>query len=223
MLAATTLGLAGATGLAWLWRCQHQRAGERRERLFDRCRGLVASPSLVSRRPDYPVLRGRWRGCQAELRPVLDGLAVRKLPALWLQVSLLAPTGAPGTLDALSRPLGGEFWSPSSELEIRLATPSGLPETVQVRADHPRAASLLPALARQRAFLTRADAKEVLITPKGVRLVVLLAEADRGPYLLLRQGHFAVDRLDPDLARTLLDGAFGLREEVLSLAQHAAA
>lgn len=214
---ATASGLAGVAWLTWLWHREQRRGGDQRDRLFDRCGGLLAADSVERRRPDYPVLRGRWRGRTVELRPITDTITARKLPVLWLQVSLLAPTGAGSVLDALLRPLGGEFWSPASELETRLRVPLGLPATLQLRGDHPAAADLLLALQAQAAFLKRPDAKEILVTPKGVRLVVLLAEGERAAYLLLRQARFAVDELDPALVRVLLDHAFALHQDVVAL------
>lgn len=214
---ATAAGLAGVAGLAWLWHREQGQGGDQRDRLFDRCGGLLASAAVERRRPDYPVLRGRWRGCAVELRPITDAITARKLPVLWLQVSLLAPTGAGSVLDALLRPLGGEFWSPASGLETRLGVPPGLPATLQLRGDRPAAADLLPVLHAQAAFLERPEAKEILVTPKGVRLVVLLGEGERAAYLLLRQARFAVDELDPALVRGLLDHAFALHRDVLAL------
>jgi hypothetical protein len=47
--------------------------------------------------------------------------------------------------------------------------------------------------------------KELVITPKGVRLVYQAAQAERADYLVLRQARFIQDRVDAALVSSLLD------------------
>jgi len=212
-LALAGLG-AGAAGLGWIWRREQRRVGLRRGRLLDRCLHLVEGAALIRDGLDYPLLRGRRAGCGVELRPIADNAALRKLPALWLQVTLTGRTGAQGVLDALLRPLGTEYWSPHGTLPLCLTTPPELPPAIQVRADGEGGAALLPLLVEQAGFLARPTSKEVLITPRGVRLVVQLAEGERGAYLLFRDAQFVIDRLAPEDAEALLDRAAGLLDAV---------
>ncbi len=206
-------GLAAATTLlAWRWRRDQILLREQRHGFVAGCLGLLREPSLTQQGADYPVLRGLYRGHKVELRPLADTLALRKLPALWLSVTVERPTGAPGVIDALLRPTGAEHWSPSERLPHRLPTPPSLPETVLLRADGEAAGALLPLLPA--GFLGSTHAKEALITPKGVRLVVLVDEAERGPYLVLRQARFATAELDADRARSLLEQATALHAAV---------
>ena len=58
-------------------------------------------------------------------------------------------------------------------------------------------------------------AKELLITPKGVRMVWLLAEAERGRYGLLRQAEFGDARIEPDLLRTILERLILIRQSII--------
>jgi hypothetical protein len=208
-------GLAAATTLlAWRWRRDQIRLREQRRRFLAGCLGLLQDPSLTQQGADYPVLRGLHRGHKVELRPLADTLALRKLPALWLSVTIDGPTGAPGAIDALLRPTGAEHWSPSGRLPHRLPTPPSLPETTLLRADGEAAEPLVPLLPA--GFLGSTHAKEALITPKGVRLVVLVDEAERGPYLVLRQARFATVELDPDRVRPLLEQALALHAAVFA-------
>ena len=75
-------------------------------------RPLFAGGSITQQGADYPVLRGRYQGYDIELRPMVEGLAMRKLPSLWLQVTVYAAIPFSGGLDYLARPLGVEFYSP---------------------------------------------------------------------------------------------------------------
>lgn len=217
MLSLSVAGL-GLLLLAWVWWREQGRVARVRGELLADCLGLLERPVLVRDGLDYPVLRGRFAGCGAEIRPLADSAALRKLPALWLQVTLTGATGAPGVLDALRRPLGTEYWSPARDLPAGLPTPDELPADAELRFDRQAALALLPALQAQSGFLHRPEGKEVLITPKGVRLVVLLAEAERGSYLLFRDAQFAIRRLDPAYGRELLDRAARLVADVRSLA-----
>ena len=71
-------------------------------------------------------------------------------------------------------------------------------------------ASLLGALSDQASFLAEPTTKELLVTPRGVRLVVRLAEAERGTYLLFRDAQFAHRPLEPEWVRALLDRALAI-------------
>ena len=209
--AALLAAAALAAPLACVWIGEQRRVGRERGRLLDGCLGLLDAPALTRDGLDYPVLRGRRDGLRVELRPLADNAAPRKLPSLWLQVTVVAPTGAPGAIDALLRPLGTEHWSPHADLPLDVATPPDLPAPARVRADEGGLA-LLPLLRAPAAagFLHRAAAKEVLVTPRGVRLVVQLAEGERGAYLLFRDSRFAVGELPAAEVAALLDQAAAL-------------
>jgi hypothetical protein len=57
-------------------------------------------------------------------------------------------------------------------------------------------------------------AKELLITPNGVRIVWLLAEADRVRYGVFRQADFGDAALHPALIERLLRSATALRDAI---------
>jgi len=52
--------------------------------------------------------------------------------------------------------------------------------------------------------------KELLITPKGTRLVRQICQADRAHYLVLRQAKFECGAVDPLLVKSLLDAALAV-------------
>jgi hypothetical protein len=199
--------LAAAAGLgacATVWRREQRRVRAARAELFADCTPLLDGCRTVQDGLDYPRLRGGYAGHAVEVRAIPDSAALRKLPVLWLQVSLVGETRAQAVLDLLLRPLGSEYWSPAHDLPSILPTPAGLPQTAQIRTDGAAAAALLPAVLRHAAFLHEPDAKELLVTPRGVRLVVRLAEAERGGYLLFRDAQFALPRLEPSRLLALL-------------------
>src|SRR5689334_4478458 len=103
LLEGAALTAAGVL-LAWRWRRDQALLRAQRRRFLAGCQDLLLAPRLTQDGADYPTLRGTYRGFRVELKPIADTLALRKLPALWLSVTVEGPTGAPGVLDALLRP-----------------------------------------------------------------------------------------------------------------------
>jgi hypothetical protein len=56
--------------------------------------------------------------------------------------------------------------------------------------------------------------KELVITPRGVRLVYQAAQGERADYLVLRQARFAQERGDAELVKSLLDRAIAIAAAV---------
>lgn len=192
--------VAGALGLVLLRQFQRSRAAASasRGRLFGEAADLLAEPSLQAMpEPNHPILHGRFRGLPVQLRAVVDTLATRKLPSLWLMVTVPVPTGVAAVFDFMMRPASASTFSNYDRLPHVVAAPAGWPADGIARSDHPlplpAAERLEPALK----LLGNARAKEFLVTPQGVRFVVQLAEADRARYGVFRQAEFGdivVDR-----------------------------
>lgn len=164
---------------------------------------------------NFPVLSGHYRGFEIKLEPVVDHVAARKLPSLWLLATVKAELPQTAALDLLARPLNTEFFSPSSIMEHRLPVPAGFPANLRVSADRLDGLPSEALIANQAALFDDTKMKELVTTPKGVRLVYQLAEAERPYYLVLRQAEFGEHlRLDSALMRRLLDRAIAIIEEL---------
>ncbi|HWA45128.1 MAG TPA: hypothetical protein VHA10_18045 [Hypericibacter adhaerens] len=160
---------------------------------------------------DFPVLRGRYRGFEIRLEPVVDHVAVRKLPSLWLLATVKAELPQTATLDLLARPLNTEFYSPSGLMEHRLKAPPDCATDLRVSADRLEGLPSDGVVSRQVPLFQDSKMKELVMSPRGVRLVYQLAEAERPHYLVLRQAEFGEPpRLDPALLRRLLDRAIAI-------------
>lgn len=188
-------------------RARRQRTGFFTETLvlFDRYRVAMAGQA-------YPLLEGRYRGHEVRLEPVLDDMAWRKLPSLWLKVTVFKPNPARGVLDFLMRPQGGEFFSPSGDIIHRLAIPESWPQNAILCADQKTAP--LESLSPHMTVFADPRAKELVVSPRGVRLVYQAAQGDRAQYLVLRQAHFENNKADPVLVRSLLDRAIAIAAAV---------
>jgi hypothetical protein len=164
----------------------------------------------------YPRLVGRYRELPVQVHPVIDTLALRRLPALWLLVTVQSALPISARFDLMMRPNAPTTFSNFDLLPATLQLPAGFPQGAVVRTDDPE--RVLPAhiLMPHLDVLEDARAKELLITPNGVRLVWLLAEANRARYGVLRDADFGDVDLDPTILQDLLDRLFALRRTLLN-------
>jgi hypothetical protein len=211
---AFLLALVGFAGLCWLWRRDQRATADCRGQFFDDCVGLLAEATLRAGSLGYPVLCGRWQGLAVEAEPVVDCLGVRKLPALWLKVTVLAPVVTTATLDLMMRPLGVEFFSPHDSLPYRLETPAGWPERAILRSDDPAGLPHLYILDAHVGMFAQSEAKELLISPKGVRIVWQADEAERSDFLLLRQARFGKGPIDRQVLTDLIVRCATIRDSL---------
>src|SRR5262249_51733657 len=140
----------------------------------------------------------------------VDHMAVRKLPSLWLQVTLIGPLPVPGVVDFLARPQNTEFYSPSASLPFSLRIPPEWPQHALLRGDvedQDMPATLLGAHIH---IFDDPKTKELLVTPRGVRIVYQASQGERAYYLVLRQPEFGEPRLPAALARQLLEQAIAV-------------
>lgn len=162
----------------------------------------------------FPELTGRYRGHEFHIDTVVDTLTFRKLPVLWLRVSLLAPLPGTATLDILVRSQNVEFYSPSAGLPHRLEPRPGWPADAMIRADEAGALPDLAVLDRHIDLFHEPQTKELLITAKGVRIVRLLDQARRAEYLVLRQAEFLSPQVTPDVLQRMMDRILAIHADL---------
>ena len=213
MGAAAVVAAAGGAALTWLWWRDQDRARRWREGLLRGCEPCLQQPRASLDRAGMPVLAGQWDGLPVQLALILDGAGYRKLPVLWLSATCAVRLHPGACFDALARPQGTEFFSPFSELSERLESPPGWPDHVILRAD--RRALPPEALVDAGAVLFASDtAKELVVSPRGARLVVRVAQAQRPEYLVLRQARFDVDRVELAVVKDLVAALTALAQRL---------
>ena len=168
--------------------------------------GLFDRPVSRIEPSGFARMAGRWQGMTFDLQAVPDTLTYRKLPTLWVMVTLTEPQPVAGELHIMARPGQNDVFSRFGQMPVSVALPPGFPEHCALRCDD--AALLPPAklVARQAALFEGPSVKELVIAPKGLRLVVLGDEAERGRYLLFRDAEMgrrqlAAGQLLPHLER----------------------
>jgi hypothetical protein len=167
--------------------------------------------------PDgFPRISGKYRDLTFDIQLVPDTLNFRKLPSLWLMVSLPEPMPVKATFDLMMRPRGVEMFSRFKELPIQMAADPGFPHDCAIRTDAPELLPPRQLLLKHTAILEDQRAKELLISPKGLRIVWLAEEAHRGNYLLFRDSEMGREPYPASLIKPILDDLIALRDDLMA-------
>jgi hypothetical protein len=213
------LATAAAALMLWLTyrlvRASHART-QARAAYLEAVKPLFDSSQTQLQPTGFPRMAGRKGTLTFDLQVVPDSLTFRKLPALWVLVTLTEPQPVAATLDLLSRPSGQEPFTRFATLPQTIATPAALPKTVAIRTDDATRIPPADLITRHAALFDDPLVKELVISPKGLRLVILGEEADRGPYLLFREAELGMTPLAPGRLQPLLDRLAALRDDLLA-------
>ena len=209
-----------AVALWLIYKRDRSRTKLARAAYFDDCRSLFEDCRIVQEGTDFPVLDGRHRGHRFRLEPIVDHMAVRKLPSLWLRVSLIDDLPVPGVVDFLARPQNTEFYSPSASLPVSLRIPPEWPQHAALRTDLEDRSLAVALLAPHIHIFSDPRAKELLVAPRGVRLVYQASQGERAYYMVLRQPEFGEPRLPAALARQLLEQAIAVYSSAAAMPGH---
>jgi len=214
-LLAGLIALALVVHLAWLARANGKKAMAALVAEEAGVRTVIADAVNISDGAAGVVtFAGSWKGQRVQVRTIVDTLATRKLPARWLSVSITEPVAVPGTFDMMMRPGSPTTFSNFDHLDHTLPKVSDFPAEAVVRTDRKGVRFPQDTIANHLEIFAEGRAKELLITPKGVRIVWLLAEAERARYGVFRQAEFGGARLEPALIEKLLISASALRDAI---------
>ncbi len=206
------IAVLGLLAIGWQARRLSQASAARlaaRAGFLAACAPLL-SDIVVRIEPDgFPRLAGTSGGARFDIRVVPDTLTTRKLPALWVLVTLTEPMAVSATWHLMLRPRGMETFSAFDRLPRVLPPQPDLPEDSQLRTD--RGGVPPPALAGVVARLGEDRLKEVVLSPGGLRLTWLVEEAHRGRYLIFRDAEMGLAPLRPGTLAPLLGALLDLR------------
>jgi hypothetical protein len=165
----------------------------------------------------FPRMTGRRHGLAFDLQAIPDTLTFRKLPALWVLVTLPEALPLKATLDLMTRPSGNEPFTRFATLPQSLPTPSGLPKDISIRSDDATRSPPPDLVMRHADLFTDPRVKELVLSPKGLRIVILAEEADRGRFLIFREAEMGRTPLSPDRLGLVLDRLAAIRKDLLSM------
>lgn len=200
--------------LWWMHRRNRINIRSQRSVMYADVLGLFEAPVITQDDVNFPVLEAVYDGWQVRIEPIVDHVAVRKIPSLWLLVTVKGTVPYAGVMDFLVRPQNTEFYSPSSRLHENIAVPPGWPEHAILRSDN---AAGMPPVDKLTAHIKMFDdpkMKEFLVTRRGVRLVYQLDQATRPNYMVLRQMVFDDFKLAEGLTTRLLDTAIEVIQDL---------
>lgn len=147
---------------------------------------------------------GRHQGEFFQYHVVTDTLPARKLPSLWLLLTLPKAQPLTATIDVMMRPAAHSTFSQFDFLPHTLAAPADMPIEAVVRSDRTNAWLPAETMALAYPILRGPGGKELLLSPRGLRIVVQIAEAERLRYGVLREARFAEAVIDGSQARTIM-------------------
>ncbi|GEP10359.1 hypothetical protein [Methylobacterium gnaphalii] len=196
---------------AWLCRRHSVRVAHERRNLLGSLAPLFdAPPDRGVDRAGFATLTGRYRACPIHLSLLADSLAFRRLPQLWCRIEVRVPIAGTQALAVLRRSTNVEFYSPAADMPARHEVPVGWPQDTLVRGT----AQSRPLLDRLTApagkLLADPRLKEILVTPRGLRISIQACEGERGAYLLMRGNRFAYEQISPQNLLKTLDAAVDL-------------
>lgn len=206
--------LAGVAGLGAMALRDHRRELKERAALLDGLRGRFDAGQIEIGGDGFPTLTARLadrRQLTVSLLP--DTLVMRRLPQLWLIVTLHERLEKPRpSIGALARSTGVEFYSQTLNFPQRVDTAAGLDPALLLRGDRQlSAADLDRVVGILGSIFQDAHVKEIAATPRGVRMVRQVSEGDRGSHLLLRQARFGLTRLDSKIVASSIEDADAFR------------
>lgn len=216
-LACAALGLWLALRLVRETRARTQA----RASYFDAVKLLFDGGETRVQPTGFPRMTGRREGLAFDLQAVPDTLTFRKLPALWVLITLPEPLPIDATLDLMARPSGNEPFTKFASLPQSLPTPPDLPKDIAIRTDDAHRIPPPDLIAQYADLFQDPRVKELVLSPKGLRIVILAEEADRGRYLIFREAEMGRTSLPPARLEPLLDRLAALRKDVLALKETA--
>lgn len=186
------------------------------QQIFNPIQHLIENPVFEPQGPNqYSKLKGAYKDFPIQILPLVDTLATRRLPALWLLVTVQDNLPVTAKFDLMMRPAGPTTFSNFDLLKHTLEKLPGFPDEGVVRTDDP--AAVLPAdvVRPHLALFSSPRAKELLLAPTGLRMVWLLSEADRARYGVLREADFGDVEIDASALTDMLDSLLALRLDIL--------
>jgi hypothetical protein len=195
-MAATVIGIALAVIavgiLIGVQRAHAQRVAAERRALLQGALPLLGDASISQHGIGYPTLNGTDGGHRVQVQLVVDSLTLRRLPRLWLVVSVFRPTGLGTPVDILCEPQVPAMVTPADRFRHVHPVPEGWPADVRIATPGPQSPDLQafdPAVA----VLKDPATKGILAGPGGVRVVQELARGDLGHWRLVRRVKFDVE------------------------------
>ena len=181
--------------------------------LFDNCDTLLDDSGKYCEKNGFPNLTGSYDGFNVNLKLVPDTIVMRKIPPLWLMVTIKANSRSHGCLDFVVRPQNIEFYSPGWHWDGVFKTPKNWPQhSISKYKDSIASIEVLDKFVPQ--LFNDIKVKELLVTPEIVRITYMVKQAVRGDYMLMRGAIFDDQPVDNDDVKRMIEHAILIRKNI---------
>jgi hypothetical protein len=216
----TILGTIVALGLAWaLFRNfqtkQKAYASQGQAFLFRDIKSLLKDSEIKQGDAIGTwKLDGHFKGQFFQIQTIVDTLATRKLPILWLMVTLPKQQPVSATTNLMMRPSGPTSFSKFDFLPHTVRTPQSFPEHAVIKTDETTYTPPFFVIEPHLDLFRDGPGKELLLSPKGLRIVVMAAQADRARYGVFREANFGETVIDIGLTEQILNMLLELQKSL---------
>lgn len=209
MTTYSLFSIAVLLAIAWFIRAAargHRGAMALRHHLLDEAQGLLDEPGMTLAPDQFPIVTGCIAdGRKVRLELIADTLVTRRLPQLWLKVTLIenALQDRPA-MGALARPTGSEYYALVHGFPEWM-TPPKTDMPLLMRGDG-RATAEQASLVNGHLQGLFADpcVKEAVIVQKGARVIYQASQGGRAAHMFLRQAQFPLDTVPAEtIARAI--------------------
>jgi hypothetical protein len=205
------MGVVAIALMIWMQMRDTRRVKQRRRDAVVHVQEVLTDAEVTQDSIGYPTVRGRYGGHEAKVELIVDTLTIRRLPRLWLAVTLKRPTRITTPVDIVLAPMSTDIVSPGARFPYEHPRPRAWPEHLRVATPQPGPLPGLEDVDALRALLEEPETKSVVIAPRGVRIVTELARGDVGAYRVTRRPDFQVE-LEAWRLRRVLDDALAVAE-----------
>lgn len=184
-----------------------------RAMLFNNCDGILDNTSTFYEDNGFPVIKGHYNGFDVQLNLIPDTIVMRKVPPLWLMVSIKANKKSKGSMDFIVRPQNIEFYSPGWHWDGLFKAPANWPQySIAKYQDTKASVSVLDEYIPR--LFSDEKVKQLLVTPDSVRITYMAKQAIRGEYLLTRSAVFDEQAIAGDDVKKIIEYAIAIRTSI---------
>jgi len=192
---------------------QHRRRKREHDGLLDDAEGVLDSPVRGRDATGLPVVSGGHDGREARLDLMIDALAMRKLPRLFLRGAIHAPLDVPAPIFAQRLSVGSGMADGDRRLDRELPAPAHWPPEVVIRTTPDGPDHLPRSLYSAGAVFDDPRTLSFLAAPRGLRLTWEVARGDMAAWRVSRGARFG-EHVPAHVADHLLSTAGDLADSL---------
>lgn len=212
-LLLATIALPMLAWIVWSGIQGHRASMHRRHRLLDEAHDLVTDPMAGTAPDQFPIVSGRIAdGRRIRIELIADTLVTRRLPQLWLAVTVFETAGSTcPTLGALARPTGSEYYSLVHGLPEWMPPPAGNVPLLMRGNGSATAKQAAEAGEYFAGLFADPKVKEALIKPNATRIIYQASQGSRAAHMFLRQPQFELQTVPADMIEETIQRVLMLR------------